>query len=115
MTKMQQTQMWNQGYNIDSGIQTAAPSVKDFDDDVSSHHSHSSFQQFNEWDQNMASGEAMDTQMNDQFNNSRRYLRITNYQAIPGSCTSNVLGFLLSYFIHPYSGLFMQTVRSNQI
>ena len=70
MTKMQQTQMWNQGYTIDSGIQTAVPSVKDFDDDVSSHHSHSSFQQFNEWDQNMG-GETMDNQqMNDHFNNT---------------------------------------------
>lgn len=70
MTKMQQTQMWNQGYTIDSGIQTAAPSVKDFDDDVSSHHS-SSFQQFNEWDQNMG-GDVMENQMNDQYNNTRK-------------------------------------------
>lgn len=70
ITKMQQTHMWNTGYNIDSGIQTAAPSVKDFDDDVSSHHSHNSFQQFEQWDQNMG-GDAMDTQMNDHFNNTR--------------------------------------------
>ena len=70
MNKMNQTAMWNQGYNIDSGIQTAAGSVKgDFDDDVASHHSFQQ-QQF-EWEQNF-SGENMDTAMNDQFNTTRR-------------------------------------------
>nr|ACZ56248.1 beta-catenin [Hydractinia echinata] len=70
MNKMNQTAMWNQGYNIDSGIQTAAPSIKggDFDDDVSSHHS---FQQF-EWEQNFT-GEPMDAQMNEQYNNTRSH------------------------------------------
>ncbi|NP_001267780.1 beta-catenin [Hydra vulgaris] len=66
MNKMNQTAVWNQGYNIDSGIQTAAPTVKGYDDDeVASHHS---YQQI-EWDQ--FSGEPMDTAINDQFNNNR--------------------------------------------
>ena len=68
MSKINQTAIWNQGYNIDSGIQTAAPSIKGYDDDeVASHHS---YQQF-EWDQGF-SGEPMDTAINDQFNSTRR-------------------------------------------
>jgi len=72
MNKINQTAMWNQGYNIDSGIQTAAGSIKgDFDDDVASHHSFQQQQQF-EWEQNF-SGENMDTAMNDQFNTTRSH------------------------------------------
>jgi len=78
MNKMNQTAMWQQGYNIDSGIQTAAPSMKGYDEDeVASHHS---FQQF-EWDQNFQNS-PMDQQqqqqvMNEQFNNSRSH-RVRN-------------------------------------
>lgn len=83
MNKMNQTAMWNQGYNIDSGIQTAAPSIKggDFDDDVSSHHS---FQQF-EWEQNFT-GEPMDAQMNEQYNNTRRFVRQFCYCIMTFTC-----------------------------
>lgn len=64
---MQNTAMWNQGYNIDSGIQTAAPSMKGYDDDdLSSHHSFQAFEQ--QWD-NMNCDSSMD--MQDQFNNTR--------------------------------------------
>lgn len=66
MSKLNQTAIWQQGYNIDSGIQTAASSIKGYDDDdVASHHSF----QF-DWDQNFQ-GQPMDGSMNDQFNGSR--------------------------------------------
>lgn len=70
MNKMQTTAMWNQGYNIDSGIQTAAPSMKGYDDDdLSSHHSFQAYEQQQQWDNTMN----CDTmEMNDQFNNTRR-------------------------------------------
>ena len=81
MNKMQATAMWNQGgYNFDSGIQTAAPSVKGYDDDdLSSHHSFQQFeqQQQQQWDNSMT-GDSMDTAMNDQFNNTRRFVYIFN-------------------------------------
>lgn len=69
INKMNQTAMWNQGgYNIDSGIQTAAPSMKGYDDDeVASHHSF----QF-DWEQNF-SGAPMDAAMNEQFNSTRSH------------------------------------------
>lgn len=71
MNKMNQTAMWQQGYNIDSGINTAAPSMKAYDDDeVASHHS---FQQQFEWDQNFQNSPLNTASMTDQFNNSRSH------------------------------------------
>jgi len=67
MNKAQQTAMWNQGYNIDSGIQTAAPSVKDYnDEEVQSHHSW----QF-EWEQGFQHGGDQMDMTNEQFVSTR--------------------------------------------
>ena len=69
MNKAQQTAMWNQGYNIDSGIQTAAPSVKDYNyEEVQSHHSW----QF-EWEQGFQHGGDQMDMTNEQFVSTRRY------------------------------------------
>lgn len=74
MTKMNQTAMWNQGFNIDSGIQTAAPSIKGYDDDdVASHHSFPHQQQQFEWEQNYQGNDHMEVTMNDQFNSTRSH------------------------------------------
>jgi len=79
--KMNQTAMWNQGFNIDSGIQTAAPSIKGYDDDdVASHHSFQQQQQQQqqqqfEWEQQnfQTNTEQMDAVMTDQFNTTRSH------------------------------------------